>query len=115
MGGCIIFLDNSPISWAARKHRGVQALSSMEAEIIQITEMTKELLWLQPLLSDLGFVEINWSTVLNGDNKPAPHVIMNNPTHAGRSKHMDIKIKFCREVLAKRETISLLKICSNKI
>jgi hypothetical protein len=107
MGGYIIFLGNSPISWAARKHRGIQALSITEAEIIQITETTKELLWLQPLLSDLGFVEINWSTVLNGDNKPATHVIMNNPTHSGRSKHMDIRIKFCGEVLARREIISL--------
>ena len=89
--GDIIFLGNSPISWAARKHRGVQALSSTDAEIIQITETSKELLWLQPLLSDLGFVEIKWSTVLNGDKKPARHVIMNNATHSGRSKHMDIK------------------------
>ena len=63
-------------------------------------------MWLQPLLSDLGFVEINWSTVFNGDNTPATHVIMNNPTHSGQSKHMDIKIKFCGEVLM-RESISL--------
>ena len=49
MGGDIIFLGNSPISWAAKKHRGVQALSITESEIIQITETYKELLWLQPL------------------------------------------------------------------
>ena len=107
MGGYIIFLGNSPVSWAARKHRGVQALSSTEAEIIQIVETTKELLWLQPLCADLGVTKINWSAVLNEDNKPASHVLLNNPTHSGRFKHMDIQIKFCGEVLAKRETISL--------
>ena len=113
MGGYIIFLGNSPISWAAKKHRGIQALSSTESEIIQIAETCKELLWLQPLLRDLGFTSINWETLLNGDNQPATHVIMNNPTHSGRSKHMDVKIKFCGEVLAKKETI-LLKYVPTK-
>ena len=45
MGGYIIFLGNSPILWADQKHRGVQALSSTESEIIQIAETCKELLW----------------------------------------------------------------------
>ena len=54
MGGYIIFLGNSPVSWAAKKHRGIQALSSTESEILQVVETTKELLWLQPLPLDVG-------------------------------------------------------------
>jgi len=115
MGGYVIFLGNSVISWSVKKHRGVQALSSTESEIIQATENTKELLWLQPLVKDLGFPEIEKKTVMFEDNQPVARVLLQNPTHSGRSKHMDIKIKFCGEVLAKREKILLLKIHSNKI
>ena len=107
MGGYVIFLGNSPLSWSAKKHRGVQAVSSTESEIVQIAEATKEILWLQPLLLDLGFVLILWATELIVDNEPAAHILLNNPTHANRTKHMDIKIKFCGEVLSKRDKISL--------
>ena len=113
MGGYVIFLGNSVISWSVKKHRGVQALSSTESEIIQATENTKELLWLQPLVKDLGFPEIEKKTVMFEDNQPAAHVLLKNPTHSGRSKHMDIKIKFCGEVIAKREKI-LLKYIPTK-
>ena len=109
----MVFWGNSVISWSVKKHRGIQALSSTESEIIQATENTKELLWLQPLLKDLGFPEIEKKTVMFEDNQPAAHVLLKNPTHSGRSKHMDIKIKFCGEVLAKWEKI-LLKYIPTK-
>ena len=41
MGGHVVFLGNSPISWACKKHRGIQALSSTESEIIQIDVVPK--------------------------------------------------------------------------
>ena len=107
MGGYVVFVGNSPISWAIKKHRGVQAVSSTESEIVQVTEATKELLWLQPLLIELGFPEIDWDTALHTDNEPAMHILLNNPTHSNRTKHMDIRIKFCGEVLAKRQKIAL--------
>ena len=83
--------------------------ASTESEIIQLTETCKELLWLQPLQAYLGFTAIIWSTVtvLNRYTQTASHVILNNPTHSGRSKHMHVKFKLCGEVLSKREKISL--------
>ena len=32
-------------------------------------------------------------------------ILKNNPTHAARTKHMDVKIKICGEVLAKKNKI----------
>ena len=107
MGGYVVFLGNSPISWAAKKHRGLVALSSPETEIVQVSESFKEILWEQPLLIDLGFPSIESQTVCHGDNQPAEHILKNNPTHAARTKHMDVKIKFCGEVLAKKNKILL--------
>jgi hypothetical protein len=107
MGGYVIFLGNSPISWSAKKHRGIVAVSSTESEIVQVSETTKEVLWLQPLVIDLGFVYIERSTVLFGNNQPASNVLLKNPTHSGRTKHMDIKVKFCGEVLSRKDKIIL--------
>jgi hypothetical protein len=109
MGGYIVFLGNSPFSWAVKKHRGILAVSSTESEIVQVAEGCKELLWLQPLLLELGFPNIDWNTILHTDNKPAAHIciLLNSPTHSNRTKHMDIRIKFCGEVLSKRQRIAL--------
>ena len=38
MGGYIVFLGHSPISWAVKKHRGILAVSSTESEIVQVAE-----------------------------------------------------------------------------
>ena len=35
------------------------------------------------------------------------HVLLKNPTHSNQTKHMDLKIKFCGEVLSKRQKIML--------
>ena len=86
---------------------GVQALSSTESEILQITESFKELLWLRPLLINLGFPSIECTTQIHTDNIPAEQILMNSPAHAARTKHMDIKVTFCGEVLAKRNKILL--------
>ena len=107
MGGHVVFVSNSPISWAVKKHRGILALCSTESEIVQMTEACKELLWLQPLLLELGFPSIDWDTALHTDNEPAMHILLNSPMHSSRTKHVDICIKFCGEVLARRQKIAL--------
>ena len=35
------------------------------------------------------------------------YILLNSPTHSSQTKHMDIRIKFCGEVLAKRQKIAL--------
>ena len=43
MGEYVVFLGNSPCSWAAKKHRGIQALSSTESEIILVSDRRLQL------------------------------------------------------------------------
>ena len=113
MGGYVIFFGNSPISWSAKKHRGTQALSSTEAELLQMSETTKEIFWLQPLFLELGYPKIELATVLHGDNQPAEFILRNDPTHNARTKHMDLRIKFCGQVV-KAEIKIILKYCPSK-
>ena len=113
MGGYIVFLGNSPCSWSAKKHRGIVALSSTETEIVQVTEGLKEVLWMQPLLIDIGFPNITSTTVMHEDNQPASQVLLKGPTHSARTKHMDVRVKFCGEVLAQKNRV-LLKYIPTK-
>ena len=62
---------------------------------------------------ELGFPSIESQTVCLGDNQPVEHILKNNPTHAARTKHMDVKIKFCGIVLANKNKI-LLKYVPTK-
>ena len=68
---------------------GVQALSSTESEIIQVVEACKELLWLQPLLLDLGYPDIDWCTVLNTNNDPATSVQQKSGAKTKSSSNSD--------------------------
>ena len=86
-----------------------------ESEIVEVTEACKELLWLQPLLLELGFPSIDWDTALHTDNEPAMHILLHSPTHSSRTKHVDICIKFCGEVLARRQKIAFKKYVPTKL
>jgi len=54
MGGYIVFLGNTPISWKSGKQRTV-AHSSTKAEYKALPDGTTEVLWLHYLLLDLCF------------------------------------------------------------
>ncbi|GBM89903.1 Retrovirus-related Pol polyprotein from transposon RE1 [Araneus ventricosus] len=51
IGGYILFLDETPISWGTFKQRCV-SLSTMEAEYVTLTEAAKELIWIKNVLNN---------------------------------------------------------------
>ena len=106
VGGFILYFHNSPIMWSSKKHNGIQALSSTEAELIQATLTIREILWIQPLIIHLGYKGIVESTFLHADNQSAIANLKTDVTH-GRTKHMDLRYKFCGEVLK----LGKIKIC----
>ena len=97
MGGFVVFLGSSPISWSSKRHRGVLALSTTEAEYVQLSLTVRELLWMHPIFLELGVESIESSTLLLGDNTPALSNCKLDATK-GRTKHMDVRIKFLGEV-----------------
>ena len=97
VGGYIIFFGNAPIMWSAKKHNRLQALSSCESELVQSTITIKEILWAQPLIIFLGYKNIVETTYLLADNQSAISNLKTGTTH-GRTKHMDLRFKFCGEV-----------------
>ena len=94
--GYLFKFGGSAISWKCQKQKTV-ALSSAEAEYMAISEATKELVHLRNV-----FVELNLFSkiLLYNDNRSAHLLAENNVFHA-RSKHIDIRYHFIRDVLKK--------------
>ena len=81
VGGYVIFFGNSPFMWSAKKHNGLQALSSCESELVQSTITIKEILWAQPLIIFLGYKHIVETTYLLADNQSAISNLKTETTH----------------------------------
>ncbi|KAM6546496.1 hypothetical protein CsatB_027232 [Cannabis sativa] len=96
-GGCI--------SWKLNLQK-VVALSTTEAEYMAATEAIKEAIWLRGFTEELGFK--GEDITVHCDNQSAIH-LMKNPMYHERSKHIDIKLHFIREVITRKE-IQIKKI-----
>ena len=106
IGGYAFILNGAAICWTSKKQSTV-ALSSTEAEYMALTQATKESLWLQALMMDIG-ARGHLEEVRNIyiDNQGAIALARNPEFHA-RTKHIDIQYHFVREhIESKRITLT---------
>jgi hypothetical protein len=82
------------------KKASLLALSSTEAEYIGMFEASKVIMWLRQFLSELGYPPPT-PTILYEDNKSAIHIV-NNGNDKGRTKHMDVRYHYVRELVAEK-------------
>ncbi|KAH9763592.1 Integrase catalytic domain-containing protein [Citrus sinensis] len=103
--GYMFFLDGCLVNWKASLQH-VVALSTTEAEYTAVTETAKEALWLRGLITKLGMkqeiVEVHC------DSSSAIY-LSKNPAHHEKTKHIDIKLQFIRNVISKG-VISMVKV-----
>ncbi|KAK0591893.1 hypothetical protein LWI29_009888 [Acer saccharum] len=93
-GGCF-FLGNNLVSWFCKKQNSI-SLSTAEAEYIAAGSGCTQLLWMKQMLVDYGF---NQGTLtLFCDNMSAIN-IFKNPVQHSRTKHIDIRHHFIRELV----------------
>ncbi|WVZ04917.1 hypothetical protein V8G54_018263 [Vigna mungo] len=110
----------------------IVALTTTEVEYVALTEASKELIWLQGLLTELGFIQE--MSILHSDSQSAIHLAKNSAFHS-RTKHIDVRYHFIRslledgvltlrkilgsknlaDMLTKVVTIDKLKLCSTSI
>ncbi len=87
------------------------AISSTEAEYIGMSEATKEAIWFQAILKELG-IEIK-QVVMCGDNLSCMSIIR-NPTDHHRTKHIDVRYHSIRDHF-EQGRITLKYIESNQL
>ncbi|KAK9689294.1 hypothetical protein RND81_09G049900 [Saponaria officinalis] len=95
--GNIFSLGSGAITWSSKKQETV-ALSSSEAEYAAASSAARQALWLRKLLADLGYEQTE-ATEIYCDNRAAIAMSKNLAFH-GRTKHVDIKHHFIRQLVA---------------
>ncbi|KAA0066377.1 Retrovirus-related Pol polyprotein from transposon TNT 1-94 [Cucumis melo var. makuwa] len=92
------------ITWSLKKQATV-ALSSSEAEYVVATSAACQEIWLRRMLTELQHDQ-EGATVIFCHNKTTISM-MKNPTFHSRTKHIDIRFHFIRDLVAKEE-VSLI-------
>lgn len=96
--GYIFKLCGAGISWESKKQKTV-ALSSTESEYMAIAEGFKEGIYLRGLVGELTGI-VTKISIFN-DNQSAQKLIK-NPVFHKRTKHIDIKYHFIRDIVDKK-------------
>ncbi|KAL0536608.1 hypothetical protein IC582_025562 [Cucumis melo] len=106
-GGCF-FLGNNLLSWFSKKQNYV-SLSTAEAEYIAVGSGCTQMIWMKNMLNEYGIIQDVMT--LYCDNMSVID-ISKNPVQNSRTKHMDIRHHFIRELI-ENKVITLQHIHSN--
>ena len=109
--GWVFQLSQAAISWGSKKQKCV-ALSSCESEIVAASEAAKEGVYTARFLCELGVEGVTAdahstspdAAALNVDNKGAIDLAY-NPQHHDRTKHIDRRHFFIRELVEDGELV----------
>lgn len=104
--GHIFSIGSGAISWTSKK-QPTTALSSTEAEYVAATSAACQAIWLRRLLQDLSLNQEGATEILC-DNMSTISMAK-NPVFHGRTKHIEIKHHFIREMV--NEGSIELKFC----
>ncbi|KAG6494325.1 hypothetical protein ZIOFF_049349 [Zingiber officinale] len=96
----VFCLGSKIISWSSKKQSSV-ALSSAEAEYIVANEVVREAVWLRRILVDLPQKGTD-PTLIYCDNQSAISMTK-NPVFHGRSKHIELRHNYIRDMVQKKE------------
>ncbi|KAL3830794.1 hypothetical protein ACJIZ3_019596 [Penstemon smallii] len=105
----VFTVGSTAVSWMSRLQK-IVALSTTEAEYVAVTEASKEMIWLQGLLDELGFKDEK--NVLYSDSQSAIHLAKNSAFHS-RTKHIGLRYHFIRSLL-EDDVLTLEKIQGSK-
>ena len=97
ISGQAFLIDGGAVSWSSRKQELV-TLSTAEAEYIATTHAAKEAIWLHRLITKL-FPTMRDPITLHCNNQAALKLATDDNHHA-RTKHIDVKYHFIRQVIA---------------
>ena len=95
ISGFLMTFKGGAVSWQSKLQNCV-ALSTIEVEYIAITKGCKEALWMREFLDELGLQKEKY--VVYSDSQSVIHLFKNSMFHS-RSKHIDIRYHWIRDVL----------------
>ena len=93
--GYDFIVSGTTVSWTSKLQK-VFALSTAYKEYVASTEASKEMIWLQRFMEELGKKKDN--NMLYNDNQSDIHVAKNLAFHS-KTKHIQLRYHFIRSVL----------------
>jgi hypothetical protein len=96
--GYFIMFSNCPIMWCCNKQKCI-TLSSTEAEIIALCKGVQDILWIKEVVTEISSVT---NVCVFEDNQSCIKSIVNENS-SGRLKHIDIKLKFIRNIVKEND------------
>ena len=100
--GYVFLLNKGAISWSSKKQTCI-ALSTMEAEFIACSAAVQEAVWLRSFFCNLGVQsDCAGPITVYCDNQAAIAFTKDSKYHS-RTKHIDTKYNYIRDIIAKRE------------
>ena len=100
--GYAYLLNNGAISWSSKKQTCV-SLSSMEAEYVACAAAVQEAVWLKRFLERLGINGMKKDPILIHCDSEAAIAYAKDPKDHKRTKHIDIKYHFIRDMISKKQ------------
>ena len=97
-------MGTGAVSWSSKKQQ-IVTLSSTEAEFIAATACACQAIWLRRILEELRSKQVEATTIFCDNNSAIK--LSKNPVLHGRSKHIDVKYYFLRD-LSNDGTIKLI-------
>jgi hypothetical protein len=91
----VFTIGGTTVSWISKMQK-VVALSTTEAEYVATTMASKEMIWLQRFMEELGKKQEN--SRLYCDSQSAIHLAKNSAFHS-KTKHIQLRYHFIRSVL----------------
>jgi hypothetical protein len=88
--GYVFTIGGTIVSWISKLQK-VVALSKTEAEYVAATEASKEMIWLQRFMEELGKKQEN--NKLYCDSQSAIHLAKNSAFHS-KTKHIQLRYHF---------------------
>jgi hypothetical protein len=108
--GCFYVITNL-VGWMSQKQSSI-SLSTAEAEYIAAGSCCTQLLWMKKLLCDYGFTED--IIVIHYENTSAIN-ISKNPVQHSRTKYIDIRHHFIRDLMESREVALIFIPTDNQL
>jgi hypothetical protein len=95
--GFCLFVQGCPVSWKSKGQKSV-TLSSSEAELMALSEATKEIRFVYEILTSMG-IKVKLPIVCRVDNVGAIF-IAENATACPKSKHIDTRAKYVTKFIS---------------
>ena len=102
--GYTFLLNDCAISWCSKKQSCI-ALSMMEVEYVACSSVVQEAVSLKRFLQDLEVVKTAFEPVTLYCDSMASLAYAKDPKYHGKTKHIQIKYHFVREMITQNEVV----------